>query len=149
LINSVSDSVTGKTSTFIQYKGIATVLAKETGFLDAHSFGTNSPKIKISAVNNTICMVRINLTGYDENAAKSNAKETAIIEAATLITVFPNNITTSNLLGCSSSCSRYLSIKGLLSTITFKRFLSSENNATSEPEKNAEQKMNINNIINL
>ncbi len=119
------------------------------GFLEAHILGANSLKIKIINVRITICIVRIKFTGNDENAAKSKAKETAIIEAATLITVLPTNIVTSNLLGCSKSCSRYLSIRGLLSIITFNRFLSSENKETSEPEKNAEQKININNNINL
>jgi hypothetical protein len=128
---------------------MATVFAKETGFLDAHILGDSSPKIKIRTVRIIIWTVKIRLTGIDEDAANSNARETAIIEAATLTTVLPTNTFTSSRLGCSSNCSRYLSIRGLLSIINFRRFLSSENNDTSEPEKNAEQKMNINNSINL
>jgi len=128
---------------------MAIVFANETGFFDAHILGASSPKIKITAVRIIICIVSNKFIGSDEYDAKSKAKETAIIEADTLITVLPNNIDISNLLGCSRSCSRYLSMRGLLLIITFNRFLSSENNETSEPEKNAEQKININNNINL
>ena len=128
---------------------MATAFAKDMGLLDAHIFGVSSPKIKITIVSKIICKVRIIFTESGDDLANSSARDTAMIEAATFITVFPTNTVTSNLLGCSSSCSRYLSISGLLSIINFKRFLSSENNETSEPEKNAEQNININSNISL
>jgi hypothetical protein len=55
---------------------------------------------------------------------------------------------TNNLLGCSRRLLRYSWIKGEFEKLFFIFFLSRENNATSEPEKNADEiKQRIRNRI--
>lgn len=68
----------------------------------------------------------------------SNAIETAIIEAATLLIVLPIRIVINNFLGNAINLVIYFP-KCFERLLISSNFLSSnENNATSEPENNAE-----------
>ena len=77
----------------------------------------------------------------------SKAIVTAKIEAATLITVLPSRIVTRSLLGLSRRLRIYFSIIPFEFFKSLKKVFSNEKRATSEPEKNAESKINTNKKI--
>ena len=79
----------------------------------------------------------------------SRASETATIDADTLTTVFPTSIVTSNLRGWSTRFNKYLPTSGLESKLFLSFLLSSENKATSHPEKKAERNKKTKRIIIL
>jgi hypothetical protein len=71
------------------------------------------------------------------------------IVADTLNIVFPNKMVTNNLLGVSSKVNIYLLRIEFCAFNKLSCFLSSENNATSEPEKKADITKENSNIITL
>ena len=124
-------------------------LANETGLLEANTFGSSSPNKRISKVNTMICNVIANSSEIPVSGAASIAIVTATIEAATLKIVFPINIVTNKRRGVSRSDSIYFNFSEWLLNCFFIFLLSSENNATSEPEKKADAARNITRMINL
>jgi hypothetical protein len=99
----------------------------------------SSPKRTTNTVKRTICTVRARSLEKLNFATASRVSATAIIDAATLTTVFPIRIVTRSLLGCSRSNRRYLPVNGFPVRLFFNFLLSKEKRATSDPEKKAEK----------